>query len=134
VKWGAASRGLRGSGRLSPVEAVGGVAWTNSGMEEGFRRTGTGSTSSLECRGALGLMVACSQKKVWPGRSRGTEEEERRGRWGSGAGGATWRMEEGRPGFGRATWRRTVRGGLAPVGARGRRGQAAVVQRARGRG
>jgi hypothetical protein len=37
VRRAAASRGWRGSGRLSPVEVVGDVAWTKSGAEEGFR-------------------------------------------------------------------------------------------------
>jgi hypothetical protein len=40
--------------------------------------------------------------------SRGTEEEERKGWWGFGVGGAMRRKEEGRPGFGHATRRRTV--------------------------
>jgi hypothetical protein len=43
--------------------------------------------------------------------SRGTEEEERKGWWGFGVGGSMRRKEEGRPGFGHATRRRTVWGG-----------------------
>jgi hypothetical protein len=45
------------------VEAVGGVAWMKSDVEEGFRCPGTGSTSSPECRGALGFSVGCSSSK-----------------------------------------------------------------------
>jgi hypothetical protein len=67
VRTGAANRGWRASGQLSSVEAVGGVAWMKSGVEEGLRRPGTGSTSSLECRGALGLVVGCSREKEWRG-------------------------------------------------------------------
>jgi hypothetical protein len=49
------------------VEAVGSVAWMKSGAEEGFRRPGIGSMSSPECRGALSLVVGCSQEKEWRG-------------------------------------------------------------------
>jgi hypothetical protein len=51
-------------------------------------------------------------------RSRGTEGEERRGWWGSGAGGTTRRKEEGRPGLGRAT---QMEDGVGAVGGGGRR-------------
>jgi hypothetical protein len=69
VRRGTTSRGWRGSGWLSPVEAVGGVAWTKFGAEE-----------------------------------------ERRGRWGSSAGGTTRRKEKGRPRLGHATRRRMAWG------------------------
>jgi hypothetical protein len=69
VRTGAATRGWRGSRWLSPVDAVDDVAWTKSGVEEGFRRLGTVSTSSPECKGALGLVVGCSREKEWRGRS-----------------------------------------------------------------
>jgi hypothetical protein len=59
VRWGTASRGWRGLGWLSPVEAVDGVAWMRSGAEEWFRRPRTSSTSSPECRGGLSFFGGC---------------------------------------------------------------------------
>jgi hypothetical protein len=49
--------------------------------------------------------------------SRNTEGEERRGWWESGAGGATWRKEERRPGLRHSMRRRTMWGVLAGSGA-----------------
>jgi hypothetical protein len=79
---------------LSPVEAVGGVARMKSGAEEGFRRSGTGSTSPSEDGVDWGLRRGAHRKRNGGRsapflRSRSTEGEERRGWWGSGAGGTT---------------------------------------------
>jgi hypothetical protein len=79
VRRGAASRGWRGLGWLSPVEAVSSVAWMKSSVEEGFWRLGTGSTSSPECGGTFGFLMGCSSSKngAWEGRGDGS-----RGEWG----------------------------------------------------
>jgi hypothetical protein len=74
---------------LNELSGVQGCAWSRGGV-----LTGKGMA------GAVGALL-------W---SRRTEEEDRRGWWASGAGGATWRKEEGRPGFGHAMRRRTVWG------------------------
>jgi hypothetical protein len=65
---------------------------------QGCARSRGGVLTGKGMAGAVGALL----------RSHETEEEERRGWWGSGAGGAMLRNEEGRPGFGRATRRRTV--------------------------
>jgi hypothetical protein len=59
-------------------------------------------------------------------RSHSTEGEVRREWWVSGAGGATRRKEEGRPGLGRATWMEDGVGGLVADRARGQRRRAPV--------
>jgi hypothetical protein len=124
VRREAISRGWRGSGWLLPVEAVGGVAWTKSSMEEGFRRPETVSTSPSEGGWICVFGEVLARKGNGGDVSvlsllRDTEGEERKGWWGSGAGGATWRKEEGRPGLDHAMRRRTAwgRGGLAGSGA-----------------
>jgi hypothetical protein len=94
---------------LNELSGVQGCAWSRGGVLMGKRMAS-----------AVGTLLG----------SRGTKEEER-GWWGSSAGSATRRKEEGRLGFGRATRRRTAWGawrGLAPTGARGRWGRVAVVQ------
>jgi hypothetical protein len=121
VRRGAASRGWRGLGWLSPVEAVSSVAWMKSSVEEGFWRPGTGSTSSPECGGTFGFSMGCSSSKngAWEGRGDGS-----RGEWGGGGSGqraAQWRRRG--PGNGMcSSWGPRTRATCGRVAAaRGRR-------------